>query len=95
MVAGQAGHGLLMPRYMVVERFREGHSATVYARLAKMGRMLPEGLHYIDSWLSADDATCWQVMETDAPESFDRWTRNWDDLVAFEIIEWKEKPTGR
>ena len=83
-----------MPRYMVVERFREGHSATVYARFAQQGRMLPEGLRYIDSWLSARDDVCFQLMETDAPETFDSWTRNWDDLVEFEIMELKKKPTG-
>lgn len=84
----------MMPRYMVVERFREGHSATVYARFAKKGRMLPEGLNYIDSWLSADDDMCYQLMETDTPETFDRWIRNWDDLVDFGIVELKTKPTG-
>ena len=93
-MAGQTGNQLLMARYMVVERFREGHSATVYARFAKKGRMLPEGLDYIDSWLSARDDVCYQVMETQTPETFDSWTRNWDDLVDFEIVELKTKPTG-
>ena len=83
-----------MARYMVVERFRAGNSAAVYARFAEKGRMLPEGLTYIDSWLCDDDATCWQVMETDNPQTFDRWTANWDDLAEFEIRELKEKPTG-
>ena len=78
-----------MPRYMVIERFRAGNSRAVYDRFAEQGRMLPEGLHYIDSWLSASDDVCFQVMQTDAPESFDTWIARWDDLVEFEIIDLK------
>ena len=81
-------------QYMVIERFKAGNATAVYDRFAQKGRMLPDGLHYIDSWLTADDRTCFQVMETDQPESFDKWTCHWNDLVDFEIIELKEKPTG-
>ena len=84
-----------MPRYMVIERFKAGHSAAVYARFEKQGRMLPSGLCYLDSWLSAKDDTCWQLMETETPETFDTWIANWDDLVDFEVIELKQKPIGR
>jgi len=83
-----------MPEYMVIERFKAGHSEAVYDRFCRKGRMLPEGLTYLDSWLSARDDTCYQLMRTDHPEIFDSWTRNWDDLVDFEVIELKEKPTG-
>ena len=84
-----------MPHYMVIERFRAGASAAVYARLQAQGRMLPSGLRYLDSWLGADDATCWQLMETNEPETFDKWIAHWDDLVDFEVRELKQKPTGR
>lgn len=84
-----------MPRFMVIERFKSGQSGPVYARYHEKGRMLPKGLRYIDSWLSADDDVCYQLMETNAPETFDSWIANWDDLVNFEIIKLKEKPTGR
>ncbi|WP_317054915.1 DUF3303 domain-containing protein [Roseovarius rhodophyticola] len=84
-----------MPRFMVIERFKSGQSGPVYARYHEKGRMLPEGLRYIDSWLSADDDVCYQLMETQTPETFDSWIANWDDLVNFEVIKLKEKPTGR
>ena len=84
-----------MPLYMVIERFKQGHSDAVYARFNAKGRMLPAGLLYHDSWLSVDDKTCYQLMQTETPETFDKWTRHWDDLVDFEVIELKEKPTGR
>lgn len=83
-----------MPHYMVTERFKAGHSADVYARFHAKGRMLPPGLCYIDSWLSADDAACYQLMETETPETFDKWIVHWNDLVDFEIVKLKQKPNG-
>ena len=73
-------------RYMVVERFRDG-AAPVYARLADRGRMLPEGLRFLDSWPNREAGICFQLMETDAPALFDIWTARWCDLVDFEIHE--------
>ncbi len=84
-----------MPRFMGIERFKSGQSGPVYARYHEKGRMLPEGLRYIDSWLSAGDDVCYQLMETQRPVTFDSWIANWDDLVNFEVIKLKEKPTGR
>lgn len=83
-----------MARYMVVERFRGGHSDRVYARFHQQGRMLPDGLAYIDSWLSADETVCYQLMQTDRPETFDKWITRWNDLVDFEVIALKEQPNG-
>ena len=83
-----------MRRYMVIERFKSGDSAAVYDRFATKGRMLPPGLGYLDSWLSASDDTCYQLMETDTPEKFDKWITHWDDLVDFEITELKENHRG-
>lgn len=84
-----------MPQFMVIERFKAGHSAAVYERYEARGRMLPPGLRYLDSWLSAEDDVCYQLMETDSPECFDNWTARWDDLVEFELVELMQKPTGR
>jgi hypothetical protein len=73
-------------RYMVVEHYTHG-PLPVYERAAARGRMLPEGLTYIDSWIVADDAldTCFQLMETDDPSLFDVWLAQWSDLGTFEI----------
>ena len=70
--------------YMVIERFRDARA--VYRRLSERGRMMPEGLNYVFSWIDYDVKRCWQVMETDDATLFDRWTANWSDLVEFEII---------
>lgn len=71
-------------RYMVIERFKD--VAAVYHRFAEKGRQMPDGLRYIDSGITADLRTCYQLMETDDPALFPLWTRNWDDLMDFEII---------
>lgn len=73
--------------YMVIERFRSREAATeVYARFAERGRMLPDGLTYIDSWVEVSFGRCFQVMETEDVSLFDQWIANWSDLVDFEII---------
>ncbi len=72
-------------RYMVVETFTQG-ARPVYERARDRGRMLPEGLEYVDSWVEADLRRCFQLMETDDPALFGRWTAQWDDLGEFEIV---------
>ena len=70
---------------MVVERFLHG-AAPVYERAAERGRMLPDGLRYVDSWVDERLDRCFQLMETDDAALFDEWTASWADLVEFEIV---------
>ena len=72
---------------MVIERYTHGPEP-VYRRGAERGRMLPEGLHYIDSWIVDDDQLdrCFQLMETDDPSLFDTWFSHWSDLVEFDVV---------
>ena len=72
---------------IVVETFRPGCKALVYERFRQKGRMLPDGLRYIDSWLEKDGDRCFQLMETDSPDLFEKWIASWSDLVSFEVIE--------
>lgn len=72
-------------RYMIVETFKQG-AGPVYARFAAHGRMLPDGLEFIESWVSAELDRCFQVMECDAPTLLDAWIRQWEDIVDFEIV---------
>lgn len=74
-----------MKTYMVVETFRPDCFDKVYERFAAKGRMLPGGLHYVNSWVTADKTLCFQLMETDDPNLFVLWTALWEDLVEFEI----------
>jgi len=71
---------------MVVERYRRGPEP-VYARVEAKGRMLPDGLRYVDSWVVDDVAMdrCFQLMEADDPALFDEWFAHWADLTEFEV----------
>ncbi len=70
---------------MVIERFVRG-PAPVYERAAERGRMLPDGLHYVDSWIDERLDRCFQLMETDDAALFNDWIANWSDLVEFEVV---------
>jgi hypothetical protein len=70
---------------MVVERFLHG-PRPVYERAAREGRLLPEGLLYVDSWIDERLDRCFQLMETDDPSLFDVWIARWADLGEFEVV---------
>jgi hypothetical protein len=72
---------------MVIETFEPGRKMAVYERFRQRGRMLPEGLAYLNSWLEKDGDRCFQLMETDSPDLFAQWIEHWKDLVSFEVIE--------
>jgi hypothetical protein len=72
--------------YMVIERFKEGAAQEIYRRFREKGRMMPEGLGYVSSWIDLDFKVCWQLMQTGDFALFDRWIANWNDLIDFEIV---------
>lgn len=74
-----------MSLFMIVEHFRGGNAAPVYRRFRERGRMAPEGVTYISSWVDESLATCYQVMEAPDRVLLDEWMRNWQDLVEFEV----------
>ena len=74
-----------MPLFMIVEHFRNGEAAPVYRRFKEHGRMAPDGLTYISSWVDENLATCYQLMETADRTLVYEWIRNWKDLVEFEV----------
>ena len=73
-------------RYMVIERYKPDTAKLIYQRVEAQGRLIPDTLHYVDSWISADLTTCYQLMDCDDEEAFGEWTRHWEDLVEFEIV---------
>jgi hypothetical protein len=71
---------------MVIEHYTHG-PGPIYERAAAQGRMLPDGLVYLDSWVvdDGDLSTCFQLMETDVPALFETWLDNWRDLGTFVV----------
>lgn len=76
-----------MPRalYMVVEHFKDKDAAAVYRRFRDSGRMAPDGLSYVSSWVDETFERCYQLMETDDRRLLEVWMANWNDLVDFEV----------
>jgi hypothetical protein len=72
--------------FMVIERFKERDASPIYERLQNKGRMMPEGLKYVDSWIERNFDRCFQLMECERPELFQQWAAEWKDLMDFEIV---------
>ncbi len=72
--------------YMVIERFKNQDATPVYDRFLDQGRMTPEGLEYVSSWVDTKLERCFQIMETSDPKLMAEWTAHWSDIVDFEVV---------
>ncbi len=72
--------------FMVIETFRNQDAKAVYRRFRDKGRVTPDGLGFIESWVSADLDRCFQIMECDDVAILQSWGAEWSDLVELEII---------
>ena len=72
--------------YVIVERFRDGDPRAVYRRFRDQGRLAPEGLQYVASWVADDLRRCFQVMECEDRGLLEQWMARWSDLVDFEVV---------
>ena len=73
-------------QFLVIENFRGRDPVPVYRRFRERGRLAPEGLQYVGSWITEDLARCYQVMECADRRLLDEWLSNWHDLVEFEVV---------
>lgn len=72
--------------FMILEHFRDDDPAPVYRRFRDRGRLAPDGLRYVASWVTDDLRLCYQVMECDDRALIDQWMALWKDIVDFEVI---------
>lgn len=72
--------------YMVIERFKNRDAQAVYRRFRERGRMMPDGLTYLTSWVETSHHRCFQVMECDDENLLHQWADKWRDLVDFEFV---------
>jgi hypothetical protein len=70
---------------MIIEDFK-GDPVPVYRRFREEGRLMPDGLSYVASWVTADLQRCYQVMECADPALLQQWFDRWSDLVRYEVI---------
>lgn len=71
---------------MVIEHFKNRDAKAVYEQFAEKGRMMPEGLNYVDSWVGKRFDRCFHLMETDDAALFEAWIAEWGDLMDFEVV---------
>ena len=71
--------------YMIIEHFKNQDPLPVYRRFKDRGRLAPDGLRYISSWVDEELERCFQLMETENRKHLDEWVGNWSDLVEFEV----------
>jgi hypothetical protein len=71
--------------FMIIETFKNKDAIPVYRRFRDRGRLAPDGLTYVSSWVDENLERCFQIMETDDRALLDQWTANWQDIVDFEV----------
>src|SRR5215472_15049068 len=72
--------------FMVIEQFRNQDGKSVYRRLRQKGRLMPDGLEFVNSWVAADLGRCFQLMECSDIALLQQWIAEWSDLIDFEIV---------
>ncbi len=72
--------------FMLIERFKNRDARAVYRRFREKGRIPPEGLSYVGSWIEANFDRCFQLMECSDARLLQQWMLQWQDLVEFEIV---------
>jgi uncharacterized protein DUF3303 len=72
--------------FMVIENYRNQDAKSVYRRFGDQGRLMPDGLSFVSSWVAADLGRCFQLMECNDVTLLQRWAAEWSDLVEFEIV---------
>jgi hypothetical protein len=72
--------------FMVIERFKNRDAKPIYTRFQDKGRMMPEGLKYVGSWIETNFDRCFQVMECDDERLLHEWAARWSDLMDFEFV---------
>jgi len=72
--------------FMIVEKFYPAKVKLLYERVNEKGRLLPEGVNYINSWIDENVTICYQLMESDSAEKIYEWLENWNEFAEFEVI---------
>jgi Protein of unknown function (DUF3303) len=73
--------------FMVIERFANNDMIPVYERVREQGRMLPDGLTYLNSWIEPNFGRCFQLMACDDLRLLQQWVLGWRGTGAtFEIV---------
>ena len=70
---------------MIIEDFKNRDPVPVYRRFRERGRLAPEGVQYVSSWVDEKLERCFQLMEAPNISYINEWIANWRDVVDFEV----------
>lgn len=73
--------------FMIIERFKDNDMIPIYKRVRDEGRVIPDGLKYIDSWIEPSFGRCFQLMECDDVRLLQQWALMWRGYgMSLEIV---------
>jgi hypothetical protein len=72
--------------FMVIEHFKDANPQPAYELFRERGRMMPEGVDYVGSWIEVGLARCFQIMQADDAAKLQEWCANWRPVVDFEVV---------
>lgn len=72
--------------FMVLEQFTRENLPLISDRFMTQGRLMPEGVEYVSSWVDPANLKCYQVMQAESRALLDQWIANWSDIVQFEVV---------
>lgn len=70
--------------FIVIERCKDKEA--VYKRFREKGRMMPDGVSHVNSWVSTDGNVCYQINECENEALLYKWAANLTDVMEFEFI---------
>ena len=73
-------------QFFVIEHFKDGDARPAYKRFNDEGRLCPDGLNILNSWVDTGFGRCFLLMECDDAALLAQWAAGWSDLVEIEII---------
>ena len=73
-------------QFLVIEHFREGDARPAYRRFNEQGRLCPDGLQILNSWVDVGFGRCFLLMECDDATLLSKWSAGWSDVASIEII---------
>ncbi len=72
--------------FMVIETLRNQDAKAVYRRFRDRGRLMPEGMRFVDSWTAADLSRVFLLAEAAEVAPLQQWIAEWSHLIRFEVI---------
>ena len=72
--------------FMTIWTFSPENRDTAVARFMETGAPPPDGVTMLSRWHDVAGGRGFAIAEADDPVAIAKWTRQWADLLSFEIV---------